>query len=199
MKKKNVYISITVLIIIIIVIILSLKMCNNNSIASYFNKNDEGWTIVGDAQENSAKPDYETKSGNPDGYIWADDNATGGVWYWSAPEKFLGDRSSSYNEKLTFSLKQSSVDNQFDDNDIILFSNEQQIVFNTSINPDTSWTDYSVKLNEEIWKYSTSDENSVSKKDFIEILSKLTGIYIRGEYIEGNDTGGLDNVILYSN
>ena len=196
MKKKNIYIGIIVLIIIII--ILFLKQCQNNTIASYFEQNDDGCNIVGDAQENSAKPNYEITNGNPDGYIWVNDNATGGTWYWCAPEKFLGDRSSSYNENLLFSLKQSSLNNQFNNDDIILFSNGRKIVFNTLNNPDTSWTDYSVILNEENWKYSASDENFVSKKDFIDILSKLTGIYIRGEFVEGKDNGGLDNVILYS-
>ncbi len=197
MKNKNIYIIIIVL-VIVIVIVLFLKQCQNNTIASYFEQNDEGWTVVGDAQEGSAKPNYESTSGNPGGYIWADDNVTGGVWYWSAPKKFLGNRISSYNQKLTFSLKQSSVNNQFDSDDIILLSNDKKIVFNTSNNPDTSWTDYTVPLNEEVWKYSSSDKKSVSQKDFTEILSNLTGIHIRGEYVVGKDNGGIDNVVLFA-
>lgn len=197
MKNKSIYIIIIVL-VIVITIVLFFKKCQNNTIASYFEQNDEGWTVVGDAQESSSNPNYESTSGNPDGYIWADDNATGGTWYWSAPEKFLGNRISSYKEKITFSLKQSSVNNQFDNDDIILFSNDKKIVFNTLNNPDTSWTDYSVPLNEEVWQYNTSDKKSVSKKDFTEILNNLTGIYIRGEYVEGKDNGGIDNVILYT-
>lgn len=197
MKNKSIYIVIIVLVIVII-IVLFFKKCQNNTIASYFEQNDEAWTIVGDAQEGSSKPNYESTSGNPGGYIWADDNATGGTWYWSAPKKFLGNRVSSYNKKITFSLKQSSLNNQFDNDDVILFSNDKKIIFNTLNNPDTSWTDYTVPLNEEFWKYSASDKQHVSKKDFTEILSNLTGIYIRGEYVEGKDNGGIDNVILFT-
>lgn len=197
MKNKRIYMIIIVLLLVII-IFLFFKKCQNNKIASYFGQNDEGWIIVGDAQESSSTPNYESTSGNPDGYIWADDNAAGGTWYWSAPEKFLGNRISSYKEKITFSLKQSSLDNQFDNDDVILFSNDKKIVFNISNNPDTSWTAYSVPLNEEFWQYSSSDKKPVSKKDFTEILNNLTGIYIRGEYVEGKDQGGIDNVILYT-
>jgi len=197
MKNKSIYIIILVL-VLVITIVLFFKKCRNNTVTSYFDQNDEGWTVVGDAQESSSKPNYESTSGNPGGYIWADDNATGGTWYWCAPGKFLGNRSSSYNKKILFSLKQSSLNNQFDNDDIILFSNDKKVVFNTLNNPDTSWTEYSAILNEEHWKYSTSNDSFISKKDFIEILSNLTGIYIRGEFVEGKDKGGLDNVILYS-
>ena len=195
--KKNIGIYIGIAVIVVIIFFLY-KGCQNNVIASYFNQNDEEWIVIGDAQDGSAKPNYYDKDGNTGGYISANDNAAGGVWYWSAPEKFLGDRSSSFGEKLTFSLKQSSTDNQFDGDDLILVGNEMRIVFNTSQNPDTSWTDYSVALNEEAgWKYNNSSGETVSKNDFIKILTNLTAINIRGEFVTGKDTGGLDNVILY--
>ncbi len=195
--KKNIGIYIGIAVILVIIFFLY-KSCQNNVIASYFNQNDEEWIVIGDAQDGSAKPNYYDKDGITGGYISANDNAAGGVWYWSAPEKFLGDRSSSFREKLTFSLKQSSTDNQFDGDDLILVGNEMRIVFNTSQNPDTSWTDYSVALNEEAgWKYNNSSGETVSKNDFIKILTNLTAINIRGEFVTGKDTGGLDNVILY--
>lgn len=197
MKKKiSIYIGIAV---IIVICFFLYKSCQNKVIASYFDQNDEEWIVVGDAQGGSAKPSYNDKEGNPDGFISANDNATGGTWYWSAPEKFLGDKSSSFGEKFTFSLKQSSTDKQFDGDDLILIGNEMRIVFNTSQNPDTSWTDYSVTLNEEAgWKYNNLNGDAVSKNDFIKILSNLTAINIRGEFVTGEDTGGLDNVILYT-
>jgi hypothetical protein len=197
MKKIHIYLGIALLIIALIIILC--RNCCNKSVASYFSQDDEGWLIVGDAQKQSAKPDYVDKDGNPGGYLSAKDNATGGVWYWSAPAKFLGNKSSSYGEKISFSLKQSSTDNQFDADDVILFGNEKKIVFNTPKNPDKSWTDYSVMLSEEAgWKYDNSSGGAVSKDDFIKILRDLTAIHIRGEFVTGEDTGGLDNVILYS-
>ena len=195
MKKIVIYVGV---VLVIVVFIILYKSCQKNTIASYFEQDNEGWIVVGDAQEGSAKPDYHNNQGNSGGYISAEDNATGGHWFWCAPEKFLGNRSSSYGKKITFSLKQSSTDNQFDAEDVILFGDEKKIVFYTSMNPDITWTEYSVALAEEAgWKYNNSSGDVVSKEDFNKILSNLTAIHIRGEFVSGEDTGGLDNVILF--
>ena len=90
MKKKiSIYAGIAV---IIVIVFFLYKSCQNNSVASYFDQNDEEWKVIGDAQGGSVNPNYNDKEGNPAGYISANDNAAGGVWYWSAPEKFLGDK-----------------------------------------------------------------------------------------------------------
>ena len=38
-------------------------------VSSGFASNDDGWTISGDAQATSVKPDYSGTGGNPDGLI----------------------------------------------------------------------------------------------------------------------------------
>jgi hypothetical protein len=173
--------------------------CQHNDIASYFSQDNDGWKVIGDAQGESAMPDYHDKDGNPGGYISANDNIAGGVWYWSAPDKFLGNKSSVYGKKLSFSLKQSSTENQFDDDDIILFGASMRIVFNTPNNPETKWTDYSIALDEQAgWTYNDIHGDLVSKTDLKKVLRDLTAIQIRGEYVTGEDTGGLDNFILHT-
>ena len=69
---------------------------------STFDADDEGWTVSGDAQGGSVIPDYLAEGGNPDGYISAKDNVTGGVWYWKAPDLYLGDVSGAYGHTLTY-------------------------------------------------------------------------------------------------
>jgi hypothetical protein len=118
------------------------------------------------------------------------------VWYWSAPDKFLGDLSSSYGKKLKFSLKQSSVNDQFDDADIILKGAEMTLVYDTPNNPGTDWTDYVIVLTEEGWHYNTTDGDAVTKEDFQKVLKNVTNLYIRGEFVNGDDTDGLDEVVL---
>ncbi len=195
-KKFRIYIAIAVAMVIIILLIL--KCCANRTVASYFNQNDEGWQIIGDAQEGIATPNYHDTEGNPDGYISANDDAAGGVWYWSAPKKFLGKKSKAYGNKFSFSLKQSSLVSQFDDEDIVLVSGDTRIIFNTEQNPAVEWTDYSVTLSEEAgWQINDLTGPVASKEDFIKVLKDLTAIYIRGEFVVGEDTGGLDNVVLY--
>ena len=196
MKKISVYIGI---VFIVAIGHIFLKSCRNNEFASYFRHDDEGWRVMGDAQGESATPDYIEKDGNPGGYISANDNIAGGVWYWSAPKKFLGNKSSAFGKKLSFSLKQSSTDNQFDDDDIILVGANMKIVFNTPKNPEIKWTDYSVVLSDKAgWTYNDTNGDSVSRSDLKKILSDLKAIYIRGEYVTGEDTGGLDNFILHT-
>ncbi len=195
-KKPGIYIAVAVA--IVVVILLLLRCCANRTVASYFNQDDEGWQILGDAQEGVATPNYHDQEGNPGGYISANDDAAGGVWYWSAPEKFLGNKSKAYGKEFSFSLKQSSLDSQFDDEDIILVSEDMRIVFNTEQNPALEWTDYSVTLSEEAgWQINDLTGSAVNEEDIIKVLKNLTAIYIRGEFVVGEDTGGLDNVILY--
>ena len=190
-KNKKIGIYSLIVVIVIVVIILLCKCCQSNNIASYFDNIDDDWKVMGDAQEGNAKPNYHKNEGNPGGYISADDDAAGGVWYWSAPKKFLGDKSSAYGKKLEFSLKQSSVENQFDADDVVLVGNEIRVAFNTPHNPEVDWTDYSG------WKLNDVNGNELSKEDFVKVLSNLSAIYIRGEFIEGEDTGALDSVVLY--
>jgi len=42
----------------LVVIILLLFTCQQKSICSNFDNNDEGWTVTGDVQNAFAKPDY---------------------------------------------------------------------------------------------------------------------------------------------
>ena len=81
-------------------------------IESLFDNNDEGWTVFGDAQEGAEKPNHHVENGNQNGYISANDNQVGGVWYWRAPGKYLGDISSAYGGTFTFDLKQSQLGGQ---------------------------------------------------------------------------------------
>lgn len=197
-SKKKLVIYIAVATVIVVVIIILLKCCQQDNVTSYFSKDDEGWQILGDAQEGVATPNYQDKGGNPGGYISANDDAAGGVWYWNAPEKFLGNKSQAYGNEFSFSLKQSSIDNQFDDEDIVLVSDDIRIIYNTEQNPEVEWTDYSVILCEKAgWQMNDLAGPAASQEDFIKVLKNLTAIHIRGEFVVGEDTGGLDNVVLY--
>ena len=48
-------------------------------IRSTFDTDDEGWTVVGDAQGGSGTPDYFVDGGNPGGYVSASDDGKGEV------------------------------------------------------------------------------------------------------------------------
>jgi hypothetical protein len=196
MKKKSIYFFI-VLVILLIIIFLLLK-CRQNNVFSYFEKNDEGWKVVGDVKNALSIPDYHATGGNPGGFLSATDEATGGVWYWKAPEKFLGSKGGALNKKLSFDLLQSDLNNQFDEPDVILESNDFILVYTLPSHPKTTWTSFSILFSADAgWKKDSPAGSPASEDDLKKVLSKLTNLKIRGEFINGPDVGSIDNVCLF--
>jgi len=161
-------------------------------VESTFNHDHENWLVVGDAD--SGLPNYNNDRGNPGGFIYAEDRAVGGVWYWFAPKKFYGNRSPYYGQFLSFQLKQSSLENQFKSTDILLVAEEEELTLNLDSNPGLKWTSYKVALSEsEEWKNKKTG-NRATKSEILHVLTNLNGLYIRGEFVQGDDVGSLDNV-----
>ena len=137
---------------------------------------------------------HEPTGGNPTGYISATDDVAGGVWYFSAPEKFLKNMKGKYGKILKFNLQQSSTSSQFDSPDIIIEGNGLALHFDTETNPGITWTKYRVSLRINGW--SKEDGTAPTAKEMKGVLNNLTRLWIRGEYRSGADTGGLDNVAI---
>ena len=160
---------------------LTVGFINAQQISSNFTTNAEDWMVVGDAT--SAFPLYVAQGGNTGGYVSADDTAAGGVWYWSAPAKFLGDQSSSFGKTLSFDLKQSSINSQFDTDDIIISNGQITITYDHAYNPGLDWTSYSVVLDTiNAWKIDdiTSGELATSEQ-IMTVLSNILSLAIRQE------------------
>jgi hypothetical protein len=81
--------------------------------------------------------------------------------------------------------------------DISLSGSGTTLVYDTAYNPSTTWTSYSVLLTETSgWKVGSLSGSIPSQSQFSDVLSDITDIKIRGEYVSGPDTGGLDNVTV---
>lgn len=196
MKRKSIFYFIGLVILLIIIFLLF--KCQQKNVCSSFDIDDESWKVVGDVKNAFAKPDYHNTDGNPGGYLSATDEATGGVWYWSAPDKFLGSKKAAFNKKLHFDLKQPDLNNQFEAADVILESKDLTLVYESPSHPSTTWTSFSVILSPEAgWKKNSTDGQPASKEDLFKVLSSLTSLKIRGEFITGPDVGSIDNVCLY--
>lgn len=155
----------------------------------------DGWMIVGDAQSTSVKPDFSGTGGNPDGLISAKDDVTGGVWFFVAPSKYLGDNSSIAGKALKFDLKVDKVPtNPFPDIDVKLIGGGVTLVFDTPNNPTEQWTSYTVPLTAAGWKVGKLSGAAATEADMTTVLKDTTALWIRGEFNEGPDTGSLDNV-----
>jgi len=75
-------------------------------------------------------------------------------------------------------------------------SDGTKIVYNTPLNPDIlSWTTYNVPLIETGWKYTNLAGGAVSYTDFMDYLTNIHVIKIRGDYSSDKfETTWMDNV-----
>lgn len=164
---------------------------------SGFTVDADGWLISGDANASSVKPDYNGTGGNPDGLISAKDEVTGGVWYFVAPQKYLGNNSSVAGKTLRFDLKVDATPaSPFDDIDVKLEGGGLTLVFDTPNNPvGDKWTSYVVPLKASPgWKVAKLSGVDATDADFTTVLGATTALWLRGEFNVGADTGYLDNV-----
>jgi uncharacterized repeat protein (TIGR02543 family) len=161
--------------------------------SSTFDGDTDGWTTTGDGSASS----FVSSGGNPAGYVSSTDQAQGLDWYWRAPAKFLGNMAAAYQGTLQFDLKQSAVDSQYNLDDVVLVGGGYTLAYDTPNNPATTWTHYSIPLNETAgWKLNSITGPAASQAQILAVLGALTDLRIRGEFRNGADTGGLDNVLL---
>ena len=121
---------------------------------SNFDADDQGWRISENPE--TTVPDYSASGGNPDGYIYTTDRLSN-AWYFIASTRFVNEVKKGYGKTLHFDLKQSATDAQYDADDVILTDGKIVLTFNTAYNPSTTWTNYSIKLDElSGWKKGAS-------------------------------------------
>lgn len=182
------------------------NVCLNNggsAIRSSFATGNDGWGVVDLRPTNYAQvvgtpyvPVWNA-GGNPTGYAWQED-PDNNVWYWQAPTKFLGNQSTAYGLKLRYDLKQIyQSGTNLPDADLALVGAGTVLVADGGADPGSSWTSYAITLTENGgWRKGTLNGPPPTKEEFLAVLSSLSMLRIRGEFIDGGDTSGLDNVVL---
>lgn len=168
-----------------------------STVSSTFDVDAEGW-IAQELGGSTNTMTYHATGGNPGGYLNALDIQDGRTWYWIAPSKFLGNDSQAYGGALSFDLREHGTGAQYDDIDVRLTGGGLTIAFNTPNNPavGNTWTHYSVGLVETGWHLNDLNGAAVTQAQFQQVLASLTSLRIRGEYVNGDDNGDLDNVIM---
>lgn len=163
---------------------------------SDFSLNTEGWLLAGDAITDF--PSHIATGGNPDGFSRGTDQTIGGVWYWQAPAKFLGDRSLSFGQMLSFDLRMRGSGPLFESPDLKLIGGG--LTLNLDLAPvpqDLVWTTYAVTLDQTTaWHVGSAAGPAATEAQVRQVLADLQTLQIRGEFITGADNGDLDNVIL---
>lgn len=174
---------------------------NEPLVQDNFAEDEAGWTIIGDAQGGYVAASYSPDGGVTNGYIYADDDVTGGVWYFKAPDTYVGNKLEYYGATLSFSqFQDSNMSDQFQAADIVFSNGEQKITYvhGEDNYPSAEWTDYSIPISAESnWIKGDYDSGIFATEAEIKaVLTNVTEFIIRGEFEIGPDNGGLDNVII---
>ncbi len=172
---------------------LALGGCPGDVVAnSDFEASADGWTMTGDV---APQPELRATGGNPGGCICGTDLEQADIWYFVAPNKYLGDVSRAYGRRLTWDLKGSSIYFLLKGRDVVMQGPGISIVFNVKDAPGLDWTPYSATLEAGAgWKLDTAAQPDATEADIKSVLSNLHSLRIRGEYVDGPDHECIDNV-----
>lgn len=175
--------------------------------------NLEGWTvvdldfpaIVGSPPNELATytPEFSPTGvggGSPSGtatanHIWFDDQ-TRDVFYWKAPNIFLGGNLVPFmGAFITFDLKAEGGSFVFNQEDIVIVGPTDTLVYDCRIVPDGTWRTYTVGMYDAGWRVGTLNGPEATRLQMEGAFSATQALYIRGEF-RGTmeDIGRLDNV-----
>ena len=158
-----------------------------------FSSSAEGWQVAGDT--GPAAPVFHSSGGRDGGYISNTDEAGGETWYFQAPAAVLSRLAAAEGGRLAYSLKQDSADAGFPDDDVVIVGPAGRLSYRFDYAPGTEWTDFSVPLAASanwVWNWNTR----ATPEQIRTVLSRPFRLEIRGEYRTGDDTGGMDHVVL---
>jgi hypothetical protein len=166
---------------------------------STFEGDNEGWSLSNNG-DTGTSPTLKREGGNPAGHLCGQDQNDGDIWYFVAPQKFLGDASGTVGKRLTFDLKQGSSFNQVRGRDVVLNGGGLGVTWFFRFAPGLDWTPYSVRLDGVSgWRIDEPNGNGAdaTEDDLKTVLGDLRSLRIRGEFFDGpNDTACIDNVYL---
>lgn len=169
-------------------------------VVSTFDTDAEGWSLANGAGSFTWGPAL----GNPGGGISGIDSVGGQLWYFSASAAFLGDQSAMSGGTLSWDRRNLVGGSAVTEvTDAILQGAGLRIGYAIPGNIDLpTWQTFSVPLSPAGWflvgnfPSTPSSGTAVTPAQFADILADLTGMYLQGEYRNGNDSGALDNVIM---
>jgi hypothetical protein len=161
---------------------------------STFDIDGEDWWVLNDANP----PTWSGTTGNPGGCINAVDQHDGRCWRFLAPPKFLGDRTAALGLTLEFDLLAvgaTGCDNSsfvtiqgagiaLDFDFAILPGNLVWRRIDVPLSPNTAWVRRGV--------------GPATASDFATVLSGVSELSIRGEFVSGTDNASFDNVTFGS-
>lgn len=152
------------------------------SLVSTFDTGTEGWGLANDGSNLT----WDT-----DGYIKAQDLGYGSYWYFYTVS-WAGDWSEYIGGTLQYDIALLSGSGSYGRSyEVGIYSSSygwMTSLLNSNEPALGEWTTYTMAL--------VADSFNVSEATFDNIMSSVQQLRIRGEYIVGGDTEGLDNVMV---
>ena len=181
--------------------VLGLTACGASAgVAWSFDADAQGWGTLNDARDFA----WDSNIGQPAGAIRARDVGDGRIWYYAAPVVDISNASGFYGGAIAWNIlgiqgNQTSIANRAD---VMLTGGGLSFGIDVDVVPvNSQWTSWSASVSEAAgWRIVSSTSSgslsstAATEADIRAVLADLTGFYIRGEYTNGADQTGLDNV-----
>jgi len=180
--------------VVALAVVLAAQVSAQPLAQSTFDTDDEGWIVT--AGGTTAGVTYFATGGNPGGHIRGADPSGIAFWYFTAPAKFYGDMSTAYQQTLDFDVRQVTGPGAVDQVDVFLSGGGLTLEIDAGPNPGLSWTSYNVPLVETAGWLVQGTGVPPTQGQMQSVLSALTDLRIRGEFLGGADQADLDNVVL---
>jgi alkaline phosphatase D len=162
-------------------------------ITETFNKSADGWGLNGDPSSFG----WQATGGDPKGYLAWVDGATGAISYYTAGPKFLGNKMAFYGGTLSYDILDTG--NGLNAYDVQIIGDGKTLQYtspNDSGFPTPNvWSAASLQLIAANF-IDTATNAPPSVSEMKKVMKDITEIDIRAEYVNGNESGGLDNVVL---
>ncbi len=191
--------------VLALAVILSASAPRAQAVISTFDTSAEGWTVVSFSDLSADNytiigtyaPTYSATGGNPGGYI-SEMDPDGGDFTFAAPAAFLGNQLGAVGTTFSYDLNYLTTVN-YQTTDVIFVGGGEQLLWQASpaFVPAAAFATVSFTLSPSAqWHVNTTTGAVATSADFQAVFGNLTDLYIRGEYANGPDTTGLDNVRL---
>lgn len=180
-------------IVIFMILLFFTPFASAQNLTSTFDLGGEGWSHQG-----GANVSWMERGGNPGGFLLGEDADENSTWYYVSPESWSGNWTPHIGDNLSFDIRliddDDAVNLNFEDILKIHGLNGSFIAWPGSTVPwpgepvSGMWTRYEIVL--------VPSSFGVNESEFCEIMEHVDVISIRGEYSDGLDLEGLDNVIV---
>jgi hypothetical protein len=154
-------------------------------LVSTFDLGDEGWRGGRDVSLS-----WREDGGNPGGFLLGEDLGSGQTWYYVTPATWAGDWTPYVGGTLSFELKViDSGNGSFTFGDVVRIIGRDGSRLSWSCDPPgETWTRRQVSL--------VPASFGESGESFDQVMGNVSEVWIRGEYSNMRDVGGIDNVMV---